>query len=623
MTEDVPGYRVLEQVGEGGFSVVYRAHQERLDRAVALKVLSISAVDDSAMRRFQRECKITGRLSGHPNIVTVLDTGTTRSGRPYIAMEYFERGALIDRLEREGPLPVPEVLRVGVKMASALAATHETDVLHRDVKPQNILVSRYGEPALADFGIARLTDSFDHSHTQAFTPHHAAPEVLEGRTPGVGADVYSLGSTLYQLLAGRPAFKGPQGEGIAQLVFRIMNDPPPVFQRADVPQQAFEVISRAMAKTPEQRYATAVEFAQRLRRLQAELGLPMTDLTHSGDGGGGFENVVAPQVPSHPRPPAVPEWAPTTPRPDTTPAAHLAPEGPSAFDVSANAPTQLGAAAARAGAARAADAEIADARTVAGRAPGAVAPGPAGLAGPADLAGAGPADGIAGAGLAGGVAGAGLAGGLVGPGAPAQSPSPVDGVVPAWPPQAVVTGPPHTTQPQPPGQEFDGGDGPRRGLIVAASIALVGGLVVGISALALTGGDKGGGTDPTAPASSGPPAQGGGTQLPQGNAPLTKSQLLSARPYGLKAREIGRSVILTWRLPPNARRLPILAQQAPFARNAVVPLQNGAVTATFSKLNPKLGYCFQVGSVPGLGADNSPQVSWSKPICIRNARVTS
>lgn len=146
MTEDVPGYRVLEQVGEGGFSIVYRAHQERLDRMVALKVLSVSAVDDAAMRRFQRESKITGRLSGHPNIVTVLDTGTTRSGRPYIAMEYFEHGALTDRLAREGPLPFAEVLRIGVKMAGALAATHETDVLHRDVKPQNVLLSRYGSP---------------------------------------------------------------------------------------------------------------------------------------------------------------------------------------------------------------------------------------------------------------------------------------------------------------------------------------------------------------------------------------------------------------------------------------------------------------------------------------------
>ncbi|MGH3241386.1 MAG: serine/threonine-protein kinase, partial [Spirillospora sp.] len=333
MSEDVPGYRVLEQVGEGGFSVVYRAHQEHLDRMVALKVLSIGSVDDAAMRRFQRESKITGRLSGHPNIVTVLDTGTTRSGRPYIAMEYFEHGALTDRLAREGPLPAADVLRIGVKMAGALAATHETDVLHRDVKPQNVLLSRYGEPALADFGIARLVDSFDATHTQAFTPHHAAPEVLEGRQPGVGSDIYSLGSTLYQLLAGQPAFKGPAGEGIALLMLRILNDAPPPIPRPDVPRLVSDVIGRAMAKTPEQRFATAVEFAQALQRVQAELGLPVTDVPHSSgsvlpvprtDGGGGTGSPSSgysssggsrsgPMMsfPDTSGPPRVPEWAPT------------------------------------------------------------------------------------------------------------------------------------------------------------------------------------------------------------------------------------------------------------------------------------------------------------------------
>ncbi|MGK5558624.1 serine/threonine-protein kinase, partial [Actinomadura kijaniata] len=316
MTEDVPGYRVLEQVGEGGFSVVYRAHQERLDRMVALKVLSIGSVDDAALRRFQRESKITGRLSGHPNIVTVLDTGTTRSGRPYIAMEYFEHGSLTDRLEREGPLPVAEVLRIGVKMAGALAATHETDVLHRDVKPQNILVSRYGEPALADFGIARLVDSFDQGHTQAFTPHHAAPEVLEGRTPGVASDVYSLGSTLYQLLAGQPAFRGPQGEGIAQLMLRILNEPPPPFRRSDVPPPVYEAIAQAMAKSAAHRFPSAVAFAQRLQQIQRELGLPVTDLAHSGGGEAGFPSPPPAAEPptggssTYPQPPPVPDWAP-------------------------------------------------------------------------------------------------------------------------------------------------------------------------------------------------------------------------------------------------------------------------------------------------------------------------
>ncbi|MEU7897721.1 serine/threonine-protein kinase [Nonomuraea sp. NPDC049152] len=154
--EDAPGYRVLGTAGQGGFGVVYKAYQERLDRVVALKVLTVDRVDARTMRRFQRELQLTGRLTGHPNVVTVFDTGTTRSGKPYIAMEFFENGSLRDRVRAQGPLPVADVLRTGVKLAAALAAVHEAGVLHGDIKPQNILISRYGEPAIADFGVARV-----------------------------------------------------------------------------------------------------------------------------------------------------------------------------------------------------------------------------------------------------------------------------------------------------------------------------------------------------------------------------------------------------------------------------------------------------------------------------------
>jgi serine/threonine-protein kinase PknK len=309
MIDQVPGYRILERAGEGGFSVVYRAHQERLDRIVALKILSVDAVDDDTMRRFERECQITGRLTGHPNVVTVLDTGMTSAGRPYISMDYFERGSLRDRLSREGPLPVPDVLRIGVKIAGALAATHEAEVLHRDVKPQNILVSRYGEPALADFGVARLVDSAEATHTNAFTPHHAAPEVVNGEPPGVTSDVYALASSMYQLLAGGPAFKAGSGSGIGPLMMRILNEPPPPIQRPDLPPQVFEVIAKAMAKTPAGRFPSAVAFATRLQHLQMELRLPVTELAgsdsmpgrpvpaapevdHSGFTGPGFDMLV-------------------------------------------------------------------------------------------------------------------------------------------------------------------------------------------------------------------------------------------------------------------------------------------------------------------------------------------
>ena len=332
MIDEVPGYRILERAGEGGFSVVYRAHQERLDRIVALKILSVDAVDDDTMRRFERECQITGRLTGHPNVVTVLDTGMTSAGRPYISMDYFERGSLRDRLSREGPLPVPDVLRIGVKIAGALAATHEAEVLHRDVKPQNILVSRYGEPALADFGVARLVDSSEATHTNAFTPHHAAPEVVNGEPPGVTSDVYALASSMYQLLAGGPAFKAGSGSGIGPLMMRILNEPPPPIQRPDLPPQVFEVIVKAMAKTPGGRFPSAVAFATRLQHLQMELRLPVTELAgsdsmtgpssraapevdHSGFTGPGFDMLVRsfePHLPAaHPN-----AAAPSRPAPD-------------------------------------------------------------------------------------------------------------------------------------------------------------------------------------------------------------------------------------------------------------------------------------------------------------------
>ncbi len=188
--ETIPGYRDLQRVGRGGFSVVYRARQVELDRVVALKILAVEFVDSQVRRKFLREVQLTSKLTGHPNVVTVLDSGLTSSGRPYIAMEYFERGSLRDRLNAEGPMRVEDVLRVGVKIAAVLGAAHAEGILHRDVKPQNILISRFGEPTLTDFGTARLTAALEvTSRTEALTPFHAAPEVLQGQTPTPLCDI--------------------------------------------------------------------------------------------------------------------------------------------------------------------------------------------------------------------------------------------------------------------------------------------------------------------------------------------------------------------------------------------------------------------------------------------------
>ncbi|SEG27573.1 Serine/threonine protein kinase [Nonomuraea solani] len=328
--EDAPGYRVLDQAGQGGFAVVYRAYQERLDRVVALKVLSVDRVDQRTMRRFQRELQLTGRLTGHPNVVTVFDTGVTSSGKPYIAMDFFENGSLRDRVRKEGPLPVPDVLRAGVKLAGALAAVHEAGVLHGDIKPQNILISRYGELAIADFGVARVVDAAEISATsQAFTPLHAAPEVLTGQPHSGPTDIYSLGSTLYHLLAGQPAFHNPADPSIAPLMYRVLSIDPPPINRPDVPPRVFEAILRAMAKQPELRYASAREFARHLQTLQAELGLSVTDLVGQDPGPGPAMSTVprAPHNPPAPSPfPSTGNYSPFPstghhlPQPSSTPA---------------------------------------------------------------------------------------------------------------------------------------------------------------------------------------------------------------------------------------------------------------------------------------------------------------
>jgi predicted Ser/Thr protein kinase len=576
MTEDVPGYRVLEQVGEGGFSVVYLAYQERLDRQVALKVLSLNAIDDSSMRRFQRECKITGRLTGHPNVVTVLDTGTTRSGRPYIAMEYFEHGSLTDRLAREGPLLVADVLRIGVKMAGALAATHETEVLHRDVKPQNILVSRYGEPALADFGIARLVDSFDATHTNAFTPHHAAPEMLEGKPPGVASDLYSLGSTLYQLLAGRPAFKGPQGEGIAQLMLRILGEPPPPIPRDEVPRQVFDVISQAMAKAPEQRFPSAVAFAQRLQRLQGELGLPVTDLAHSGGtsaprAGAALAGPAAPGAPAVPSGPAGPPNAPAAPpRELWTPAQ----PGPEAF-VALPGPGSATAAPPQAET----TAPTAWAQPLAAGSPHATAHAPVhpGSTGPA-----------------------------------------------AWDPpvQPGRIGPdpagagPHA--PAPPA----GASGPKRGLVIAVAVAVTGGLALGVTGIVAFGG-SGDGPRPDASTSQSALQSGTGQApgSPQATNPrtaapqLTAQQIKAATPRYVRVQPVGTSARLSWTLPASALRLPIIVQRSPAGGTPLTSAGTGAVSTTVGGLRPQARYCFRVGALVAPG--NPPTIAWSAARCVR------
>jgi hypothetical protein len=246
----ITGYRDLVAVAVGGFSTVYTAYQETLGRTVAVKVLRADST--AARQQFQHECELTGRLTGRANIITVFAAGTTEDNRLFIAMQYLPRGSLADRLATTGPLPVEEVSRIGAAIAGALAAAHAEGILHRDIKPGNILVTDQGEPVLSDFGIASLVNPAGGS-VDAFTRGHTAPELVDGEPPTIRSDLYALGSTLYTLLTGVPPAVPPAV--------------PPVdgssgeLSLPDVPADFAALLRRTLATDPRQRPASAADFA--------------------------------------------------------------------------------------------------------------------------------------------------------------------------------------------------------------------------------------------------------------------------------------------------------------------------------------------------------------------------
>src|SRR5271156_7059163 len=198
------GFEGVAEIGRGGFGVVYRCAQPLLDRTVAVKVLTAD-LDQENLDRFLREQHAMGRLSGPPHIVTILQVGTTTRGRPFIVMPYHAKNSLEALIRRHGPLDWSETLRIGVKLAGALDAAHRANILHRDVKPGNILLTDYGEPQLTDLGLARIAGGVETSAEVIMgSPAFIAPEVLEGATPTTGSDVYSLGATLFCVATGHP-----------------------------------------------------------------------------------------------------------------------------------------------------------------------------------------------------------------------------------------------------------------------------------------------------------------------------------------------------------------------------------------------------------------------------------
>ncbi|MBN9184868.1 MAG: serine/threonine protein kinase [Microbacterium sp.] len=275
----LPGLTYVRPLGSGGFADVFLYEQDMPRRSVAVKVLPSDVHDPEMLRMFNAEADVLAHLSAHPSIVTVYQAGLSADGRPYIVMEYCP-GSLAHRYRTER-LPLDEVLAIGVKMGSALESSHRAGLVHRDVKPSNILVTSFGIPVLADFGISSSLSSTSGGEVLAMSVPWSAPEVIAERTTGsVASEVWGLGATVYSLLAGRSPFERlePGQNSRDQLRRRIQHATYPRMTRPDVPDTVQDILAKAMSREPADRYPTALAFAEALRGAQAELGLAQTPI---------------------------------------------------------------------------------------------------------------------------------------------------------------------------------------------------------------------------------------------------------------------------------------------------------------------------------------------------------
>lgn len=267
-------YELGAELGSGGMGKVFRGTDTTLGRTVAIKILAPRfASDDRFVERFRREAQAAARLS-HPNIVAVFDTGT-ENGVHFIVMEYID-GRTLGEVLADGPMPSEQALEIGMKVCAGLAAAHAAGVIHRDVKPGNIMLTNDGEVKVMDFGIARAVEG-DSTLTQTGmvmgTASYLSPEQAQGERVGIHSDIYSLGCVLYHLLTGHPPFTGAP---VAVAYQHVSTDPtPPSRERKEVAASVDRPVLTAMAKRPSDRHASAEDFQRDLEEVRTGLTAPL------------------------------------------------------------------------------------------------------------------------------------------------------------------------------------------------------------------------------------------------------------------------------------------------------------------------------------------------------------